>query len=182
MFLQKNNIFYDASNMANYKRIFLNGYSYFITIVIHNREPLLVEHIDLLRIAFRLSMQRYGFSLDAIVILPDHLHMIITPKNASDYPKIVSHIKRSFVYGLDDDIKEKAKMTLQQSPYMRKRSGIWQKRYYEHTIRNEKDMAEKLQYMYHNPVKHGYVEEADKWEYSSFFKSSSMHYNTIKIK
>ena len=160
--------------MANYKRIFIDGYSYFITMVIHKRESFLVENIDLLRTAFRLSMQKYGFTVEAIVILPDHLHMIITPKFASDYPKIISHIKRSFVYGLDDAIKEKAKMTLQQSPYSRKRSGIWQKRYYEHTIRNEKDMLEKLHYMHQNPVKHGYVEAADMWEYSSFFKLSKV--------
>ena len=71
-------------------------------------------------------------------------------------------------------------MTLQQSPYMRKRSGIWQKRYYEHTIRNEKDMLEKLQYMHQNPVKHSYVEEAEQWEYSSFFKSNHTRRVTLQ--
>jgi len=157
-----------ASDMADYKRIFQNGYSYFITMVTHRREPLLIKHIDILRKSFQLSKNNYDYSINAIVIMPDHLHMIITPKNAEEYPRIISHIKRSFVYGLDHTIKMKAKMTLNQSPYRRKRSGIWQKRYYEHTIRNEKDMLEKMQYMYRNPIKHGYVDEPDQWKYSSF--------------
>ena len=154
--------------MADYKRIFQTGYSYYITMVTHRREPILIEHIALLRKSFQLSKKRYRYRIDAIVILPDHLHMIITPENAEEYPNIISHIKRSFVYGLANDYKEKAKMTLSRSSYRRKRSGIWQKRYYEHTIRNEKDMLEKMQYLYHNPIKHGYVDEADRWEYSSF--------------
>ncbi|BAF73175.1 REP-associated tyrosine transposase [Sulfurovum sp. NBC37-1] len=154
--------------MADYKRIFQNGYSYFITMVTHRRKPFLIKHIDILRKSFQLSKKNYDYRIAAIVIMPDHLHMIITPKNVEEYPKIISHIKRSFVYGLDHAIKVKAKMTLNQSPYRRKHSGIWQKRYYEHTIRNEKDMLEKMQYMYHNPVKHGYVDEPNQWEYSSF--------------
>jgi putative transposase len=175
--------------MANYQRVFLNGYSYFITMVTHRREPHLTEHIDLLRKSFYLSMQRYAYRLEGIVVLPDHLHMVITPKHAADYPKIVSHIKRSFVYGLNASIKEQMKTTLSSSSYLRQRSGVWQKRYYEHTIRNEKDMMEKMDYMYHNPVKHGYVEVAEKWRYSSFFKSmngavgtqhpTETHQNTI---
>ena len=154
--------------MADYQRVFQDGYSYFITMVTYRREPFLVKHIDILRKSFQLSKKNYDYRIDAIVIMPDHLHMIITPENAEEYPKIISHIKRSFVYGLDHAVKGKAKMALMRSPYRRQRSGIWQKRYYEHTIRNEKDMIEKMQYMYHNPIKHGYVDEADRWEYSSF--------------
>ncbi len=154
--------------MANYTRIFQDGYSYFITMVTHRREPLLIEHIELLRKSFKLSKQNYDYKIDAIVILPDHLHMVITPEKAMEYPKIISHIKRSFVYGIDHDYKQKARMTLSSSPYQRKRSGIWQKRYYEHTVRHEKDMFEKMQYMYNNPVKHGYVDDPTQWEYSSF--------------
>jgi len=154
----------------NYKRIFANGYSYFITIVTQQREPLLVDNIGLLRIAFGLSKRRYDYSIDAIVVLPDHIHMIITPKNAKEYPKIISHIKRSFVYGLDNKTKDKAKMRISSAKYRRKHSGVWQERYYEHTIRDEEDWLVRLEYIRINPVKHNLVEDATQWEYSSFYK------------
>jgi len=158
--------------MANYRRIFENGYSYFITMVTYKRQPLLVDHIDLLRKSFMLSKQRYSYTIDAITVLPDHIHMIITPKNALEYPKIISHIKRSFVYGLGDEIKTDAQMRLGYSSYKRKLSGIWQKRFYEHTIRNEKDMLEKMDYIRYNATKHNLVDRWDQWRYSSFVKSN----------
>ncbi|RLA76865.1 MAG: transposase [Epsilonproteobacteria bacterium] len=154
--------------MSNYKRIYKDGYSYFITIVTHRREPILIDNIALLRKSFALSKKSYSYSIDAIIILPDHLHMIITPTKAKEYSKIVSHIKRSFVYGLDGDYKQNAKMTLSNSSYRRKLSGIWQKRFYEHTIRDEKDWLEKISYIKYNAVKHKLVEVWDDWEYSSF--------------
>lgn len=153
----------------NYRRIFANGYSYFITMVTQERKPLLIENIELLRNAFRLSKQRHIYKIDAIVILPDHLHMIITPENANEYPKIISHIKRSFVYGLDNDIKNEAKTRLSSAKYRRGNSGIWQERYYEHTIRDEKDWLEKLEYIKTNPVKHHLVENINQWKHSSFY-------------
>jgi len=156
--------------MSNYKRIFLDGYSYFITMVTHRREPILIDHIALLRKSFGLSKKRYDYRIDAIIILPDHIHMILTPKNTNEYSKIISHIKRSFVYGLDEVYKQKAKDTLSQSSYDRKLSGVWQKRFYEHTIRNEKDWVEKMSYIQHNAVKHDIVDDWNMWEYSSFFR------------
>ena len=96
--------------------------------------------------------------------------MIIAPKNPHDYPKIITHIKRSFVYGLDKSLKEDAKEKLTSSGYHRKLSGIWQKRFYEHTIRDEKDWLEKMDYIQHNSVKHEYVDNWEEWEYSSFTK------------
>jgi len=152
----------------NYRRVFAQGHSYFITMVTQNRNPLLIDNIDLLRDAFRRSKERYSYTIDAIVILPDHLHMIITPQNHTEYPKIITHIKRSFVYGLDKTIQDEAKMHLTSSKYKRQHSGIWQERYYEHTIRDEKDWLEKMEYIQYNPVKHELVEDAKDWQYSSF--------------
>jgi len=157
--------------MSNYKRLYLDGYSYFITIVTQGRNPILIDNIVLLRDSFKRSKQRYAYYIDAIIILPDHLHMIMTPKNANDYPKIISHIKRSFVYGLDKNLKDTAKDKLTTSSYHRKLSGIWQKRFYEHTIRNEKDWLEKMHYIQHNAIKHGYVDNCEQWKYSSFTKN-----------
>ena len=155
----------------NYKRVFIDGYSYFITMVIARREPLLIDNIDLLRNAFRLSKKRYNYKIEAIVILPEHLHMIITPQIAKEYPKIISHIKRSFVYALDNSIKDEAKLKLSHAKYRRANSGIWQERYYEHTIRDEKDLLEKLEYIKFNPIKHKLVDNINNWKYSSFYKN-----------
>ncbi len=153
-----------------YRRLFLPGHSYYLTLVTYRRKPLLVEHIDLLREAFRKSRERYAYHIDAIVILPDHLHMIITPDEPDSYPDIIKQIKRSFVYLLPQSVKDEARHALSPSQYRRGHAGIWQSRYYEHTIRNEKDMMEKMQYMQNNPIKHGWCETWEEWEYSSFVK------------
>jgi putative transposase len=151
-----------------YRRIYLDSYSYYLTLVTQGRKPLLVENIDVLRTAFRLSKKRYTYQIEAIVILPDHLHMIIRPKITTDYSKIIRHIKRSFVYGLDQETKDQAKAEISYAKYYRGHSGIWQERFYEHTIRDEKDWLEKMEYIKYNPIKHEYVENITDWKYSSF--------------
>ena len=154
--------------MSNYKRIFLNGYSYYLTIVTHQRNPILLENIGLLRESFRVSKRKYSYTINDIMILPDHIHMIITPEISTQYPQIIRAIKYHFSKHLD----ARYYVHLQQSSSRTKRGSkpIWQKRYYEHTIRNEKDYIEKTTYMYQNPVKHEYVTDAKQWEYSSFQK------------
>ena len=152
--------------MANYRRIFLDGYSYYLTVVTHQRNPILIENIELLRESFWASRTRYDYTIDAIVILPDHFHMIITPKFAKEYPSIIKTIKQHFSKHCDPEFYADTEQSAS-----RTKEGyrpVWQKKYYEHTIRNEKDLQEKLQYMYHNPVKHGWVEKCDEWRYSSF--------------
>jgi len=81
-----------------YRKIFADGYSYYLTLVTHERKPILIDNIEHLRQAFRYSKKNYNYTIDAIVILPDHPHMIITPKIAKEYPKIITNIKRAFVY------------------------------------------------------------------------------------
>ena len=154
--------------MSNYIRVFEEDHSFFITVVTNKRRPILIENIELLRKSFHLSKARYTYNIDAIVILPDHFHMIITPKDPQDYPKIIAHIKRSFVYGLNPSFKNQCKLDLSDTQYKRKLAGVWQKRFYEHTIRHEKDMYLHLEYILQNAVKHGYVESAEEWVYSSF--------------
>jgi len=155
-------------DIMNYRRVYADGYSYFLTMVTHRRKPLLVDNIELLRYAFRLSMKKYDYHIDAIVVLPDHLHMIMTPKISTEYSQIISSIKRSFVYGLDIQTKEEAKAEISSSKYRRSHAGIWQERFYEHTIRDAKDWLEKMEYIQYNPVKHGLVDGANDWEYTSF--------------
>jgi len=152
--------------MADYKRVFLDGYSYFITVVTHQRNSILIDNIDLLRQSFAISKAKYAYSIDAITILPDHFHTIITPKNANDYPKIIRAIKYHFSQHLDP--KYYAHIEQSRSRNRRGNKPIWQKRFYEHTIRNEKDWYLQMDYIKHNAVKHGLVENAKDWKYSSF--------------
>jgi len=151
-----------------YRRIYLDSYSYYLTLVTQGRKALLVENIDVLRTAFKLSKKKYTYQIEGIVILPDHLHLIIRPKVATEYSKIIRHIKRSFVYGLDQETKAQAKAEISHAKYHRGHAGIWQERFYEHTIRDEKDWLEKMEYIKYNPIKHEYVENLADWKYTSF--------------
>jgi len=152
--------------MPNYRRRFQHGYTYFLTIITHKRNPVLIENIELLRESFHQSKRKYRYDIDAIVILPDHIHMLITPQIATDYPKIISSIKAYFSKHCD----KKYYAHLEQSTSRDKKryKPIWQKKYYEHTIRDEFDMYFHLNYIEQNPVKHGLVGEALDWRYSSF--------------
>jgi len=150
--------------------MYLESHSYYLTLVTQGRKPLLIENIELLRTAFKLSKKKYEYDIEAIVVLPEHIHMIIRPKIAKEYSKIIRHIKRSFVYGLDEETKKRAKAELSSAKYHRKHAGIWQERFYEHTIRDEKDWLEKMEYIKINPIKHEYVENLNDWKYSSFHK------------
>jgi len=154
----------------NYKRFYFENHSYFLTLVTQGRKPILIDNIQSLRYAFKLSKTKYTYSIDAIVILPDHLHMIITPQTAKEYSKIIAYIKRTFIYGLPTKLKEEAKLEISSAKYKRRNAGIWQERFYEHTIRNEKDWEDTMQYIKYNPIKHHLTENIDDWKYSSFYK------------
>jgi putative transposase len=151
--------------MANYKRLFLNGYSYYITIITHQRNPILIENIELLRESFKYAKSLFSFHIEEIVIMPEHLHMIIEVKYAKDYPKIISSMKRYF----SKNCPKKYYNHILQSHHREKMGylPVWQKRFYEHTIRDEKDWITKVQYIHNNPVKHGLVENIHHWKYGS---------------
>ena len=165
-----------SSDMANYKRIFEDGYNYFLTVVTHQRNPILISNITLLRESFAVSKAKFRYRIDAIVILPDHFHMIITPEIAQEYPKIIRSIK----YHFSKNCKPEYYEHLYQSSSRNKRGmkPVWQKRYFEHTIRNEKDLSLTLEYMRQNPIKHGYTTSVREWPYSSF--PCRVHFNAPK--
>ena len=147
--------------MADYKRLFLEGYSYYITIVTHRRCPILIDNIEFLRESFRDSKRYYTYLINAIVVLPDHIHMIITPENTNDYPKIIRAIK----YNFSTKIIHNAEQSI--ARHKKGMNPVWQKRYYEHTIRDEKDYLRCIEYMKNNPLKHGYAEDIKNWKYTS---------------
>lgn len=152
--------------MANYKRIFQQGHPYFITIVTHYRNPILIDNIDLLRESFRQAKLRYTFSIEAIVILPDHLHMIILPSDAYQYPMIIKQLKVYFSRHCPPQYYQHIQQSASRSQKGYK--PIWQKRYYEHTLRDEQDYRTHFDYIHYNPVKHQLVRRTKDWQYSSF--------------
>ena len=154
--------------MADYRRIFIDGFSYFITIVTHKRNPILVKNIELLRESFRFSQTKYDYEIEAIVVLPDHIHTIINPKFAKDYPQIIGLVKRYFSKRCDERFYNH--LSQSQSRTQRGMKPIWQKRYYEHTIRDEEDFKMRFHYIHFNPVKHNFCQKVKDWEYSSFHK------------
>jgi REP-associated tyrosine transposase len=106
---------------------------------------------------------RHPFAIDGIVVLPDHLHTIWTlPEGDSDYAVRWNLIKGSFTRGLPRAERISA------SRLRKRERGIWQRRYWEHTLRDDDDFARHVDYIHFNPVKHGYVAEASAWPFSSF--------------
>ena len=152
--------------MTNYRRNFVAGGSYFFTVNLADRRTrLLTDHIELLRAAFRYTQSRHPFTVEAIVVLPDHLHAIWTlPEGDADFALRWRLIKSAFARPLP-----KAE-PVSASRANRGERGIWQRRYWEHTLRDECDFARHADYIHFNPVKHGHVGRVAAWPYSSFHR------------
>src|SRR5215467_8719342 len=152
--------------MTNYQRNFVPGGSYFFTVNLADRQlRLLTEHIDLLRVAFRYTQARHSFDVAAAVILPDHLHAIWTlPEGEADYALRWRLIKSAFSRALPNG------EPISASRGCKAERGIWQRRYWEHTVRDEDDFARHVDYIHFNPVKHGHVGRVQDWPYSTFHR------------
>ena len=151
--------------MVRYRRNFVAGGTYFFTATLEDRTSrALVDHIGALRAAFRLTRQSQPFVIDAVVVLPDHLHIVMTlPVADADYPNRWRLIKRRFT---DAVVKTGA-------PVARHRNGeyaLWQRRFWEHTIRDDTDFERHVDYIHFNPVKHGLVARVQDWPHSSFHR------------
>ena len=151
--------------MVNYRRSKISGGKYFFTIALRDRRSkLLVERIELLREAMRATQLRDAFTLDAIVVLPEHLHAIWQlPEGDSNYSSRWRKIKSYFTRGL-------IKLGYPIEKNHRGEYLIWQRRFWEHTIRDEKDFERHANYIHYNPVKHGLVKKVQDWPYSSFHR------------
>jgi putative transposase len=150
--------------MTEYRRNWSVGGTYFFTVVTANRSNgLLVEHIADLRDAFRIVRAEHPFNIDAIVVLPDHLHAIWTlPPGDFDYALRWKKIKAAFSKRLPKDEPRS------NSRIAKGERGIWQRRYWEHTIRDDEDYQRHFDYIHFNPVKHGCVAATKDWPHSSF--------------
>jgi putative transposase len=129
--------------MTDYRRNFLTGGSFFFTVNLAERHlRLLTDHIDKLRSAFRETRLRHPFTIDAMVVLPDHLHAIWTlPEGDADFATRWRLIKSTFSRGLG------AGEQISSSRASKGERGIWQRRYWEHTIRDDNDFARHVDYI-----------------------------------
>jgi putative transposase len=152
--------------MPDYLRNRVAGGMYFFTVnLLERRLDLLTDHIDALRAAVRQVRDRRPFHIDAWVVLPDHLHRIWTlPADDADFSARWRAIKVAFAKSLP--------ATERLSPVRRGKGerGIWQRRFWEHTIRDDRDYAAHMDYLHYNPVKHGHVACVADWPYSSFHR------------
>ena len=153
-----------ASCMANYRRSVIPGGTWFFTVVIADRDrPLLTSHVDALRESWRRVCQRHPFTTVAAVVLPDHLHAIWTlPEGDSGYAMRWKLIKEQFSRQLP------RAEHLSASRRRNGERGIWQRRYWEHAIRDSRDLASHVDYVHFNPVKHGHVGDVSAWPHSTF--------------
>lgn len=152
--------------MPDYRRNFLPGGSYFFTVnLLERRRRLLTDNIDLLRGSVRRVRRLYPFRIEAWVVLPDHLHCVWTlPPGDGDFAVRWRLIKLLFSKGLP---REERLSAVRQR---RNERGIWQRRYWEHTLRDEKDFQAHVDYVHINPVKHGLVKRVADWPYSTFHR------------
>ena len=149
--------------MVRYRRNFVPGGTYFFTVTLADRRSrALVENVGALRSAFRLARLQRPFAIEAIVVLPDHLHSIMTlPEGDSDFSNRWRHIKSSFS-------RQVAANSEHLKPNRKGEYGLWQRRFWEHPIRDDEDFSRHFDYVHFNPVRHGLVSRVRDWPYSSF--------------
>jgi putative transposase len=149
-----------------YRRAKAKGGSFFFTVALADRSNrILVDHVDVLRSAMRKVRAAHPFEVVAIVVLPEHLHCIWQlPEGDSDYPTRWSLIKAGFSRSLP------TAESIRLSRVRKRERGIWQRRYWEHQIRDEEDLRRHIDYIHFNPVKHGHVSEPSAWQYSSLHR------------
>jgi putative transposase len=154
-------------NIMHYRRVIIPGATYFFTVnLLDRKSSLLTQKIDKLRMSFHKVCNQHPFRIDGIVILPDHFQIMMTlPEGDGNYSLRLRLIKGAFSKQIN--VNEYIN-SVRKSKGER---GIWQRRFWEHFIRNEKDYEHHLNYIHYNPVKHGYVKKASDWSYSSIHRS-----------
>jgi putative transposase len=151
--------------MPEYRRAKFKGTVFFFTVVLADRSSnLLMEQIDRLRKVYQTAKDRRPFETVAICILPDHIHAVwALPEGDTDFATRWSLIKGGFSRGLEAQQRSASKI-------LKREKGIWQRRYWEHAIRDEADFGRHIDYIHFNPVKHGHVTRVADWPHSSFHR------------
>ena len=150
--------------MTNYRRDRTPGATWFFTVAIADRKSdLLIREIDRLRAAVRRVRRDWPFHIDAWVVLPDHVHALWTlPRGDHDFSTRWRLIKSNFSRGLP------RLEPISSSRVKKGERGLWQRRYWEHRIRDEEDFRRHMDYIHINPLKHGYVNRVANWPFSTF--------------
>ena len=150
--------------MSQYRRYRVNGATYFFTVNLAQRHSqLLVQNVGILREAYRKMVLESPLQVDAFVVLPDHIHAIWTlPQGDHDYSSRWRKFKARFSHAVPTQPRTSF------SKQRKRERGIWQRRFWEHMIRDEDEFAALMTYCQENPVKHGFVADARDWPYSSF--------------
>jgi len=152
--------------VTRYRRLWIEGGLFFFTVALADRSSnLLINEVKRLRRIYGSVEREYRFETVAICILPDHLHAIWSlPEGDADYPLRWSLIKSGFSRGLSTT------EPTSDSKHRKRERGIWQRRYWEHAIRNDLDLSRHVDYIHFNPVRHGLVPRVADWPYSSLHK------------
>ena len=152
--------------MSNYRRAAVPGGTFFFTVTLADRtSSLLTDQVDVLRHCYAEVQRERPFQTVAVCVLPDHLHAVwrLPPKDA-DFSTRWQRIKARFSRHLPP------RRERSHSKVRHREKGIWQRRFWEHTIRDEDDLRRYVDYIHFNPVKHGLVERVADWPYSSFHR------------
>ena len=155
--------------MSKYIRAHSPGACYFFTVVTHQRQRILTEapSREFLRIAIKQVQSEYPFVIDAWVLMPDHMHCMWTlPAGDADFSKRWGLIKAGFSKQINAF--SNGPVIRSASREKHRESTLWQRRFWEHRIRNQEDFNRHIDYIHWNPMKHGLVERAMDWPYSSF--------------
>ena len=153
--------------MPDYRRAWCPGGTYFFTVNLLQRHgnDLLTRYVQVLREAVRVVRRRHPFVIHGWVVLPDHLHCVIElPPNDMAFATRWRLIKMDFSKALP------RKERLSAVRMRRGERGIWQRRYWEHLIRDDADFRAHMDYVHINPVKHGLVKSVAQWPYSTFHR------------
>jgi len=156
--------------MSHYRRAKTAGATYFFTVVAYRRQAILChpQIREALRLAILRVRETLPFTVEAWVLLPDHLHAMWTlPENDADFSKRWSLIKRHVSQACPQFNRED---WVNESQNKRRESTLWQRRFWEHQIRDERDFQIHMDYIHYNPVKHGLVKQAVDWPYSTLHR------------
>jgi putative transposase len=156
--------------MPNYIRTQTAGATYFFTVTLENRgERFLVDHVAELRACLKTVKERHPFDIEAMVVLPEHIHALWRlPVEDGDYATRWMLLKQTFTRRLSE-----LGVLPPEAEKPRGRRGersVWQKRFWEHQIRDDEEFARHVDYIHFNPVKHGWVLRARDWPYSSLHR------------
>lgn len=153
--------------MTEYRRFYVPGSTWFFTANLAERRgnALLVEQIDFLRAAFRYVKHRRPFRMEAVVVLPEHLHCIWTlPPGDDDFSQRWGLLKSHFSRAINPGER------VSNSRSKRRERGIWQRRFWAHMVVGQEDFNAHFDYIHWNPVRHGWVRQVSEWPYSSFHR------------